>query len=224
MAPWQILLHKGAMTLVIEPRPDETLRPALEALAAADRDIARAYGECGLPPVRGHQLGFAGLITIMMAQQISVHAARAIIDRLTAAADPLTPENFLALDEAALRAIGLSRAKVRYGRALSEDLLAGRIDFEGLAHLEDEAAIAHLMLAKGVGRWTAEIYLLFSLKRPDVWPVGDLAVCVAAQRLKDLPERPGPARMLELGEAWRPHRSAAARFLWHFYRHAGVPD
>ncbi len=212
------------MTLVIEPRPDEALRPAMEALAAADRDIARAYGECGLPPVRGHQAGFAGLITIMMAQQISVHAARAIIGRLTAAADPLTPESFLALDEAALRAIGLSRAKLRYGRALSEDVLAGRIDLAGLAALDDEAAIAHLAEAKGIGRWTAEIYLLFALRRPDVWPVDDLAVVVATQKLKRLDGRPNRKQMLAIGEPWRPHRSAAARFLWHFYRHAGVPD
>ena len=108
------------MTLVIEPRPDESLRPAMEALAASDRDIARAYGECGLPPVRGHQPGFAGLMHIMMAQQISVHAARAIIDRLNAAVDPLTPANFLALDDEALRAIGLSRGDrhgLRFGVA-----------------------------------------------------------------------------------------------------------
>ena len=196
----------------------------MEALADCDPDIAAAYARCGLPPQRSSAPGFAGLIAIMMAQQISVHAARAIIDRLTAAADPLTPENFLALDDEALRAVGLSRAKMRYGRALSEDVLAGRIDLEGLAALDDEAAIAHLAGAKGIGRWTAEIYLLFALRRPDVWPVDDLAVRVAAQRIKDLPERPDRARMLALGEAWRPHRSAAARFLWHFYRHAGIPD
>lgn len=206
------------------PEPDEGLRPALEALAARDADIARQYAACGLPPVRRRPAGFAGLVHIIAAQQVSAHAARAIIGRLEAAARPLTPKAFLALDEAALKAIGLSRQKVRYARALAEDVLAGRLDLDGLARLDDEAAIAHLVQAKGIGRWTAEIYLLFALGRPDVWPADDLAVQVAAQRLKGLPERPGRAEMQEIAAPWRPHRSAAARFLWHFYRHPGVPD
>ncbi len=213
------------MTAAAEtPPPDETLRPALEALAARDADIARAYRVCGLPPVRSRPDGFAGLFTIMCAQQVSVHAAKAIIERLRAAADPLTPESFLALDQAAMKEIGLSRQKVRYGRALAEDVAAGRIDLEAVAGLPDRAALEHLVRAKGVGRWTAEIYLLFALGRPDVWPVDDLGVRVAAQRLKRLAERPGPEAMLEIGQPWRPHRSAAARFLWHFYHHPGLPD
>jgi DNA-3-methyladenine glycosylase II len=206
------------------PPPDEALRPALEALAACDAEIARAYAHCGLPPVRGQAPGFAGLLAIMTSQQVSVHAARAILGRLREAADPLTPDSFLALDEAALKRIGFSRQKMRYGRALAEELLTGSLDLEGLAALDDDDAVAHLVRVKGIGRWTAEIYLLFALRRPDVWPVDDLAVQVAAQRLKGLAERPSRAVMLELGEAWRPHRSAAARFLWHFYRHAGIPD
>ena len=205
------------------PPPDESLRPALEALAACDADVARAYEVCGLPPVRGQEAGFSGLIRIMTSQQVSVHAARAILGRLLAEAGPLTPESFLALDEAAMKRIGFSRQKLRYGRALAEDILDGRMDLDSLAALDDEAAIAALCRIKGIGRWTAEIYLLFSLQRPDVWPVGDLAVCVAAQRLKGLADRPSQKEMLALGEPWRPHRSAAARFLWHFYRHDGVP-
>jgi DNA-3-methyladenine glycosylase II len=206
------------------PPADQSLRPALEALAARDADIARAYRVCGLPPVRSRPDGFAGLFTIMCAQQVSTHAAKAIIERLRAAADPLTPARFLALDQAALKRIGLSRQKMRYGRALAEDLLAGRIDLEAVAGLPDEAALERLVEAKGVGRWTAEIYLLFALGRPDVWPVDDLGVRVAAQRLKGLPERPGRDALIEIGQAWRPYRSAAARFLWHFYHHPGVPD
>jgi DNA-3-methyladenine glycosylase II len=207
-----------------DPRPDETLRPALEVLAARDADIARAYAHCGLPPERRRPTGFAGLLSIMTAQQVSAQAARAIIGRLLAAADPLTPEAFLALDEAALKQIGFSRQKVRYGRALAEDVLAGRIILEAVARMDDEAAVEHLSQVKGVGRWTAEIYLLFALRRPDIWPVDDLAVCTAVQRLKGLNVRPARESMLALGEPWRPHRSAAARFLWHFYHHPGVPD
>jgi len=207
-----------------DPPPDESLRPALEALAERDADFARAYRTCGLPPERRRAPGFAGLLTIMTAQQVSAQAARAIVGRLLAAADPLTPETFLALDEAALKGIGFSRQKVRYGRGLAEDLCAGRIDLDAAARLDDEAAIEHLVQVKGVGRWTAEVYLLFALRRPDVWPVDDLAVCAGAQRLKRLAERPSRDRMLEIGAPWRPHRSAAARFLWHYYHHPGVPD
>jgi DNA-3-methyladenine glycosylase II len=206
-----------------EPPGDETLRPALEALAEADRDLARAYRACGLPPVRRHVPGFAGLLRIVMAQQVSAASAQAIIERLDTAAQPLTAETFGALDDAALRAIGLSRQKMRYGRVLAEGLLAGRLDLDRLAALDDDAAMARLMEIKGVGRWTAEIYLLFALGRPDVWPADDLAVQVAAQRLKGLEERPKRPRMVELAEPWRPHRSAAARLLWHLYRHPGVP-
>jgi len=122
-----------------------------------------------------------------------------------------------------LRAIGFSGQKVRYGRALAADVLAGRIDIDGLAHMDDAAAVTHLVQAKGIGPWTAEIYLMSALDRPDVWPADDLAVQAAAQRLKDLPVRPSRAQMIELAKPWRPYRSAAARLLWHIYSHPGVP-
>lgn len=207
-----------------QPRPDENLRPALEALAASDPDIARHYEVCGLPPVRRRPKGFAGLVHIVVAQQVSAQAARAIITRLDAAARPLTPQTFLALDDDAMKEIGFSRQKVRYGRALAEDLIARRINLRSLAKLDDEAAIEHLVQAKGIGRWSAEIYLLFALRRPDVWPADDLAVQVATQRLKGLDERPARDHMVEIAEPWRPYRSAAARFLWHVYRHPGLVD
>ncbi len=204
--------------------PDETLRPALEALAARDPDVAHWYARCGLPPVRRRPPGFASLLHIMCAQQVSAASARAIIGRLDAAARPLTPRSFLALNDAALRAIGFSGPKVRYGRALASDVLAGRIDIDGLAATDDTAAIAHLVQVTGIGPWTAEIYLMSALDRPDVWPADDLAVQAAVQRLKDLPVRPARAQMIELAEPWRPYRSAAARLLWHIYSHPGVPD
>ncbi len=205
-------------------RPDETLRPALERLAACDPDIARHYAHCGLPPERGRPLGFAGLAQIIAAQQVSAASANAIIGRLEAALSPVTPEGFLGLDNGALKAIGLRRPKMRYCRALAEDLLAGRIDLDGLAALDDEAAIEHLVRAKGIGVWSAEIYLLFALRRPDVWPADDLAVRVAVQRVKGLAARPGRTEMVALAAPWRPHRSAAARFLWHAYHHPGLPE
>jgi len=204
------------------PVPDERLRPALEALADADPDIAEAYGRCGLPPVRGSAPGFAGLIRMIAGQQVSVQSAAAIIARLEARVEPLTAEQFLTLSEDDLRAVGFSRPKMRYGRILAEEIAGGALDIDGLEALDDDAVLAALTRVKGIGRWTAEIYLLFAMGRPDVMPAGDLALCVAAQHLKKLEARPDPKAMTALAEAWRPHRSAAARLLWHLYRHPGV--
>ncbi|CAE7498691.1 unnamed protein product [Symbiodinium microadriaticum] len=155
-------------------------------------------------------------------QQVSVQSARAIVGRLEERVAPLTAAGFLRLDEDDLKAIGFSRPKMRYGRLLAEEIVSGRLDIDGLAGMEDAAAIAALTRVKGIGPWTAEIYLLFALGRPDVWPVDDLALCVAVQHLKALEARPDRKAMLTLGEPWRPFRSAAARFLWHLYRHPGV--
>lgn len=204
------------------PLPDERLRPAMESLAARDPDIAEAYADCGLPPVRASAPGFAGLMRMIAGQQVSVQSAAAIIQRLEARIDPLTPERFLEAGDDDLKAVGLSRPKMRYGRILAEEIAGGGLDIDGLAALDDAAAIAALTRVKGIGQWTAEIYLLFALGRPDVWPAGDLALCVAAQHLKKLDTRPDAKAMIALGGAWRPHRSAAARFLWHLYRHPGV--
>jgi len=201
--------------------PDESLRPALEALAARDPHVARAYEACGLPPVRRHPPDFGGLVRIIAAQQVSAHAARAIIARLDAALGELTPAAMLGLDEDSARTIGLSRQKLRYARGLAEAIQAGELDFDDLARAPDEEVMARLTACKGVGRWTAEIFLLFALQRPDVFPAQDLALQVAAQRLKGLAERPSAAGLREVAEDWRPYRSAAARFLWHLYRHPG---
>ncbi len=204
------------------PPPDERLRPAMEALADRDPDIAKAYAHCGLPPERSSAPGFAGLIRMIAGQQVSVQSAAAIIARLEARVESLTAEGFLALEEADLKAVGFSRPKMRYGRILAEEIASGRLDIDGLKKMEDDAAMAALTRVKGIGPWTAEIYLLFALGRPDIWPVDDLALCIAAQHLKSLAERPDRKAMLTLAEPWRPFRSAAARFLWHLYRHPGV--
>jgi len=121
--------------------------------------------------------------------------------------------------ESALCAFGLSKAKARYARLLAEAVEDGTLDLGELDRLDDNAARAALMRVKGIGRWTADIYLMFALGRPDVWPVGDVALAAAAERLLELPARPDHARMEKLAEGWRPWRTAAAVMLWHFYRH-----
>jgi DNA-3-methyladenine glycosylase II len=202
------------------------LKDALAALSDADADMARAIALIGPPPARWYGDGFAGLLHIIVGQQVSIASAAAIWGRLSALCDPLTPAALLAFDEAALRGAGLSRQKALYARAMAQAIVERTIDLEGLHAHDDEAAIAALMQLKGIGRWSAEIYLLFGLGRADVLPADDLALLIAAQRLKRLPQRPSAKALRAIGEAWRPWRSVAARMLWHYYRqgpkdHAG---
>ena len=208
-----------------EAKQDETQRYALEALAQKDEKLASAYALCGLPPPRSHETGLAGLLRIVMAQQVSVASARAIIARLEEASPGLKAEDLIQFDETRLRGLGLSRQKAVYLRGLVAMVESGELDFRHLVELDDETAIAYLCRAKGVGRWTAEIYLLFSLGRPDVFPAGDLALQVAMQRLLRMRERPDTKKAAAVAKRrWRPYRGAAARFLWHLYRHPGLPD
>ncbi len=203
---------------------DPTLAEPLAILAERDRDIAQAVDLCGLPPRRRGALGFPGLLKIIVSQQVSTASAAAILRKLRETLPRTTPQAFLSLGEAELKAAGFSRAKMHYCRALAEDILAGHIKLYDLHEMADDAAVSHLSTAQGIGRWTAEIYLLFSLRRPDIMPAGDLALQTAAQRMKGLDARPNEKALRALAEAWRPYRSAAARFLWHAYRHPGLPE
>lgn len=199
---------------------DRLIAKALTELSRRDADIARAVKEVGHPPSRIREPGFGTLIGIITAQQISAAAASAIRARLEAAADPLTPQSFLALDDAALAAVGLSGRKIEYGRALAKSIVSGEFDPDELAALPEDAAMASLIKHKGIGRWSAEIYLLFALGRTDVWPADDLAVATAVQRLKRLKKRPDRKRMETIAEAWRPWRGIVAILMWRYYRGA----
>lgn len=204
------------------PRPDLSLKPALEELSRRDADIARAYAVCGVPETRNRKPGFPGLVRIVVGQQVSAGAARAIAERLDAAVSPITPAAMLKATDARLRKAGLSRAKILYLRGLARAIEEGVLDLDAIARQDDAEATASLRAHKGIGRWSAELYLLFSLRRPDVWPAGDLAVRAAVKRLKKLRALPDEKRMDRIAEPWRPYRSAAALFLWHYYRHPGV--
>jgi DNA-3-methyladenine glycosylase II len=161
--------------------------------------------------------GFGTLVHIILEQQVSLASAQAAYDRLIVATDPLTPKRFLRLSDAELLAIGFSRQKARYGRALATALVDGSLDLDALADLDDEAAQQALEAIPGIGRWSSTIYLLMVLGRPDMWPVGDMALATAVGVAKGLPERPRPDELVVLGEAWRPWRSVAARLFWHDY-------
>jgi DNA-3-methyladenine glycosylase II len=156
-------------------------------------------------------------VHIILEQQVSLASAKAAFARLQEAADPLTPERFLEFTDDQLKAIGFSRQKSGYCRELSRSILHGDLDLDGLACMDDEAIRARLMEVKGIGRWTADIYLLMAMLRPDVWPSGDLAIASAVQKIKDLPKRPAPDELEAIARPWKPWRAEAARILWHYY-------
>jgi DNA-3-methyladenine glycosylase II len=190
----------------------------LRVLAARDRDLARLHAEFGTPPVWFREPGFPTLVHIILEQQVSLASAQVAFTRLVAlTSSPLTPESFLALDDAELKGAGFSRQKIVYGRHLAEAVAGGRLNLEAFGGMDDEAVKAELTSVKGIGAWTADIYLLMSLRRPDAWPTGDLALAVAMQEVKRLAARPAPVELEEMAEAWRPWRAVGARLLWHHY-------
>ncbi len=197
---------------------DPHLTKAFRHLSRRDPDMARARKMAGPLPDRRREPGLATLMRIVVEQQLSVASANAIWARVFAAATPFTAEAFLALHPDALRACGLSRPKALYCRELAQAAATGRLDFARLDTLDDASALEHLTQVKGIGRWTAEIYLLFALGRSDIWPAHDLALQAAVAHLKNLPERPSAREMDALAEPWRPHRGTAARMLWGYYR------
>ena len=197
--------------------PIDQLHASLIALADIEPAFARGIDRVGLPDSRISERGYATLLRTIVGQQVSVHAARAVWNRLEAALGDMTdPAPLLAATDEELRACGLSRQKTGYARSLAGLVSSGELDLAHL-HADDEQAIADLVRIKGIGRWSAEIYLLFAEGRPDVWPAGDLAVQVEVGRLLGLEERPSEKLTRELAEAWRPHRGAAAIFAWHHY-------
>jgi DNA-3-methyladenine glycosylase II len=203
----------------------ERLRKSLEALASRDADVARAIARLGQPAPRQRPPGFATLLRIITAQQISTKAAAAIHGRLeTAIGSSCEPAAYLALDDAALRACGLSARKVAYGRALAAAIGERRLDLDALATASDDAVIEALTMLPGFGRWSAEIYLLFALGRLDVLPADDLALQVGFQRLKRLADRPRARDLRAMTESWAPWRGAGAILLWHFYGAATLDE
>jgi DNA-3-methyladenine glycosylase II len=194
-----------------------SLRDATRRLTAQDPDLAMVVATYGPPPLWARDPGFHTLIHIILEQQVSLASAKAAYDRLLVATGRLVPERFLTLGDEELKSIGFSRQKTAYGRGLAEAILDGRLDLALIETLDDAEAKTRLTAIKGIGSWTADIYLMMGLRRPDTWPNGDLALAVAVQRVKRLRKRPTPERLQKVGEAWRPWRAVAARILWHYY-------
>ncbi len=198
----------------------EDLEKSLAALGRTEPAFAAALARVGVPEPRISERGYVTLLRAIVGQQVSVASATAIWNKLEAATGGAgDPANMARTSDEKLRAAGLSRQKMAYARSLAEEVLSGRLDFDRLP-ADDEEAIAHLTAVKGIGRWTAEIYLLFAEGRPDIWPAGDLAVQIEIGNILGLDGKPTEKAIRALAEAWRPHRGAAAVFAWH-HRRAG---
>lgn len=208
-----------ASDLTLLPPMPRLARAGLDRLALADPDLARIEAAAGPLPWRIRQPGFAGLLNAIVGQQISNQAAAAIWRRLCALPGCHEPDRFLALEDEALRAAGLSRPKIAHARAVADAFRSGLLAADTLAAMEDEAAVRAISSVRGLGVWSAEIYLLFALERQDVFPAGDLALQAAAADLKGLRARPSAAALRAMAAAWQPHRALAARLLWHWWRH-----
>ena len=195
----------------------EALRAGVDALAACEPAFARALDRAGYPEPRLRDRGYGTLLRTIVGQQVSVAAAASIWRKLEALGDLENPAVLAAASIEDLRAVGLSRQKASYAHSLAEEVTSGRLDFAALPAI-DEEAIAQLTRVKGIGRWSAEIYLLFAEGRGDIWPAGDLAVQIEIGRILGLEARPSEKRTRELAEGWRPHRGAAAIVAWHHYK------
>ena len=200
-----------------DPLTDETVREYAFKLARAEPRFQQILERIGPPPLWGREPGFPTLVLIILEQQVSLASARAAYNRLLEICPQVTPEGFLGLGDEALRSAGFSRQKTAYCRGLAQAILDGQLDLAALCDMEDKAVRLELTRVKGIGAWSADIYLLMVLRRPDIWPVLDRALAVAVGRVWGLPQTPDALEMELIGEAWRPYRAVAARLLWHHY-------
>jgi DNA-3-methyladenine glycosylase II len=196
---------------------ERTFAESVKDLAARDADLAQVIDTYGQPLLWVREPGFPTLVYIILEQQVSLASAKAAFDRLHDAVRPLTPSGFLKLTDAKLLRIGYSRQKTLYTRLLAESLSRRHFDLRYLHELHDDAARKMLVTFKGIGHWTADIYLLSALRRPDIWPVGDLALATAVQEVKRLRKRPSPEELEKMSAIWQPYRAVAARLFWHAY-------
>lgn len=196
---------------------DKLLSKAAKSVAMMDPDLARILDELGTPPLWAREQGFVTLIRIILEQQVSLVSADAMFRRLTGKIEPLTPATVLAAGAPFLRSFGVTRQKASYFLNVAESIQSGELNLDVLGRESDEYVFAMLTSVKGIGPWTARIYLLMALCRPDVWPVGDIALASAVKNLKGLPSRPTQPELSEIALAWQPYRATAARMLWHYY-------
>jgi len=202
---------------MIKRLDEKNLAVACRKLAKTDSDLAFIFQTYGVPPLWKREATFATLIHIILEQQVSVASALSAFNKLNEKLGAITPAGVLSLSDAEMKAVYFSRQKTIYARELAKAVADGNLNLNHLENLPDDKVKLELKKIKGVGDWTADIYLLMALMRPDVMPKGDLALHVAWQRLKKLDKRPNAEEFLQIAEKWKPFRAVAARLLWHFY-------
>jgi DNA-3-methyladenine glycosylase II len=195
----------------------ETYRQGISELTTRDPDLARLLSVWGDPPFWTHTSGFPGLVISILAQQVSLESADAAFAKLERELTSVSPEGFLSLDDRTLKEVGFSRQKASYVRGIADAILAGDVDLQSLAAMDDDLARRSLMHLKGIGHWTADAYLLFALRRADAWPTGDLALVKAIQEVKRLATTPSREEADAMAKHWMPWRGVAARMLWYHY-------
>jgi DNA-3-methyladenine glycosylase II len=199
------------------PLDETTLAAGVAVLADRDADLAGIVARLGLPPLWGRPASFETLVAIVLEQQVSLRSGAAALERLRLAAGSVDPAAILRLGDDGARAAGLTRQKARYVVGIAQASAGGHLDLEDLRDEPDGDVRCALTALVGVGRWTADIYLLMALRRPDIWPTGDLALAAAMRRLRRLDRLPTAVEQDEIAEGWRPYRAVGARILWHAY-------
>ena len=201
----------------MKPLTQKTLALAARELAVRDKTLAAIHATYGDPPLWRRATGFQTLAHIILEQQVSLKSAKAMLNRLESAIQPFTPLRFIELGDDHLRRLGVTRQKSAYLIGLADSIVSGELSFTKLARMSDDEARLALTRLKGIGSWSADVYLLMAMRRADIWPSGDLALAVAMHELKGLQNRPRPMELERLAEEWRPHRAVAARMLWQYY-------
>lgn len=196
---------------------EQNIASICRKLIKTDPDLARIHQMYGTPPLWARPAGFSTLVHIILEQQVSLASAKACHDKLCERLGKLTPKAFLTLNDAELKTVGFSRQKTAYARNLAEMVLSRKLPLKNLETMPDNEVRETLKQLKGIGDWTADVYLLMCLLRADIMPRGDLALHAAYQKLKDLERRPGADEFIAVAEKWKPYRAVAARLLWHFY-------
>jgi len=196
---------------------DKTYHQCISDITKSESDLAEAVSRWGNPPFWVHAPGFPGMVIAILSQQVSLESANATFSKLENAIGSINPEEFLSLDDNTLRKIGFSRQKASYVRGVAQEIMVGEFDLEDIESMDNSQARERLMGVRGIGPWTADTYLLFSLRRADAWPSGDIALAKAIQELRRLVTIPSYEEIDQIADRWRPWRAVAARILWHYY-------